>query len=141
MNTTLVIGILFSLIFTELTDLSPGGIIVPAYFALYADSPARMAGTVVIALLSMGLVRLLSSCMILYGRRRYAVYLICGIFLKWLLRLLGFTFGFGSFLSIGSLIPGILGRECERQHIVPTLLSLALVTAAIVLADMLIRIF
>ena len=141
MNTTLLAGILFSLIFTELTDLSPGGIIVPAYFALYAASPARMAGTVLIALLSMGFVRLLSSCMILYGRRRYAVYLICGILLKWLLSTAGFSLGFGRFLSIGSLIPGILGRECERQHIFPTLLSLAAVPAATVLLEMLIRIF
>ena len=34
MNDILLLGIFLSLIFTELTDLSPGGIIVPAYFAM-----------------------------------------------------------------------------------------------------------
>ncbi|MCR4629317.1 MAG: poly-gamma-glutamate biosynthesis protein PgsC [Clostridium sp.] len=135
MNETLLIGIIFALIFTEFTDLSPGGVIVPAYFALYFDSPARMLGTVAAALITMAIVRFLSKYMILYGRRRYAVFLIAGVLLK---ILTSFWIG-GSALSIGSLIPGILGREMERQHILPTLLSLAVVTLATYFAICLLR--
>ncbi len=130
MNETILIGILLALLWTEFTDLSPGGIIVPAYFALYFDSPRRMAGTVVLALLTLLILRFLSRYLILYGRRRYAMFLLTGVLLKLGASLLGL----GSAFSIGSLIPGILGRDMERQHVLPTLLSLAAVTLLIRLA-------
>ena len=135
MNETLLIGIIFALIFTEFTDLSPGGVIVPAYFALYLTSPVRILTTVAAALVTMLIVSFLSRYMILYGRRRYAVFLISGVLLKVLMSaLIG-----GTALSIGSLIPGILGREMERQHILPTLLSLAVVTIATYFVTLLLR--
>lgn len=135
MNETLLIGIIFALIFTEFTDLSPGGVIVPAYFALYLTSPVRIVTTVAAALVTMLIVSFLSRYMILYGRRRYAVFLISGVLLKVLMSaLIG-----GTALSIGSLIPGILGREMERQHILPTLLSLAVVTLATYFVILLLR--
>lgn len=135
MNETLLIGIIFALIFTEFTDLSPGGVIVPAYFALYLTSPVRILTTVATALVTMLIVSFLSRYMILYGRRRYAVFLISGVLLKVLMSaLIG-----GTALSIGSLIPGILGREMERQHILPTLLSLAVVTLATYFVILLLR--
>lgn len=135
MNETLLIGIIFALIFTEFTDLSPGGVIVPAYFALYLTSPVRILTTVAAALVTMLIVSFLSRYMILYGRRRYAVFLISGVLLKMLMSaLIG-----GTALSIGSLIPGILGREMERQHILPTLLSLAVVTLATYFVILLLR--
>ena len=124
MNQTLLLGILAAMLFTEFTGLSPGGLIVPAYFALYWGAPFRMLETVLLALLCMGLVRLFSSFMILYGRRRYAVFLLTGILLKLALTALVP----GNFHPIGILIPGILGRELERQGIPLTLLSLGAVT-------------
>ena len=137
MNDTLLIGILLALLWTEFTDLSPGGIIVPAYFALYYNSPERMAGTVVLALLSLLIVRLLSRVMIFYGRRRYTMFLLTGAALK----LAAAWLGFGTALSIGILIPGILGRDMERQHILPTLLSLCIVTMLTRLAVIAIHMF
>ena len=124
MNDILFLGIILSLIFAEFTDLSPGGIFVPAYFAMYAYDWKRLAGTVILSLLCVAILRLFSKYMILYGRRRYAVYLMTGILLKYAAGLMGG----GALVSIGSLIPGILGREMERQKIAPTLISLALVT-------------
>ena len=127
MNDILLLGIILGLIFTELTDLSPGGIIVPAYFAMYAYDWRRMLGTILLAFLCVLIVRFLSKYTILYGRRRYAVYLMTGILLKYLAG----TLGAGTALSIGTLLPGILGREIERQKPLPTLLSLGIVTLAI----------
>ncbi len=131
----LFLGIIAGLIFSELTDLSPGGIIVPAYFAIYADDWKRILGTVLIAFLCTAFVRLLSGHMILYGRRRYAVYLMSGIAFRFII---GFS-GIGTAFFIGYLIPGILGREIERQKPVPTLLSLGIVTAFTRLIYLLIR--
>lgn len=135
MNDILLLGIFLSLIFTELTDLSPGGIIVPAYFAMYSYDWKRLVGTVILSLLCMLIVRLMSKYMILYGRRRYAVYIMTGVLLKFLAG----SFGAGSALSIGNLIPGILGRDMEKQGIVKTLVSLGIVTLLIRLLYIIVR--
>ena len=126
MNQTLIIALLLALFDTELVGLSPGGIIVPAYFALYVDSPLRLLGTLALSFLCLGIVNLLSRHMILYGRRKYTVYLLTGILLKALAALLGH----GTIVSVGTLIPGILAHEMERQKPLPTLLSLGIVTLA-----------
>lgn len=130
MNELIFWGILASLAFTELTGVSPGGIIVPAYFALYFGDPLRMGLTLALSLLCMLIVRLLSRYMILYGRRRFAVYLLLGILLK-----AAFSFLYANgpagipnlSLSIGYVIPGLLGREAERQGVVITFVSLGIV--------------
>lgn len=130
MNELIFWGIVASLAFTELTGLSPGGIIVPAYFLLYWNDPARLLLTLGLSLACMGIVRLLSRFMILYGRRRYAVYLLTGILLKAGLALLYAKTSLplpNLSLSIGYLIPGLLGREAERQGILRTFVSLGIV--------------
>jgi hypothetical protein len=38
---TLLIGLVIALVWAELTDVSPGGLIVAGYFALYLDRPLR----------------------------------------------------------------------------------------------------
>jgi hypothetical protein len=40
---TLLIGLVLALLWAEITDVSPGGIIVPGYFALYLRQPLRLA--------------------------------------------------------------------------------------------------
>ena len=138
MNQIILIGIIISLIYTELTGLSPGGLIVPAYFALYIGDLPRCAATLVIAFLCMATVRLLQNVTILYGRRRYAVYVVSGIFYKALLNFFIFpnpAFFFSLSSSIGYLIPGILGRDMERQGIPKTLLSLGIVVLLIRVAQ------
>ncbi|MEF9954612.1 MAG: poly-gamma-glutamate biosynthesis protein PgsC [Clostridium sp.] len=135
MNDMLLLGIFLSLIFAELTDLSPGGIIVPAYFAMYAYDPKRILGTIVISILCVILVKFMSQFMILYGRRRFAVYVMTGIFLR---MILGFAISDLS-LSIGYLIPGILGRDMEKQGIPATLIALGIVTLLIRLVYIVVR--
>ncbi|MEG1781329.1 MAG: poly-gamma-glutamate biosynthesis protein PgsC [Clostridium sp.] len=135
MNDMLLLGIFLSLIFAELTDLSPGGIIVPAYFAMYAYDPRRILGTIVISILCVILVKFMSQFMILYGRRRFAVYVMTGIFLR---MILGFAISDLS-LSIGYLIPGILGRDMEKQGIPATLIALGIVTLLIRLVYIVVR--
>lgn len=125
MNEIVLLGIIISLIFTEFTDLSPGGIIVPAYFAMYAYDWKRMLTTVLLSFFALAVIKFLSNHMILYGRRRFAMYVIVGILLKFL-----FSYGPVTDLSasIGYLVPGLLGRDMERQGSGKTLLALAITT-------------
>lgn len=65
------IGVLVSFAFSELTGITPGGIIVPAYLALNLTEPRRVAATLLISLLVFGLMKLLEQVFILYGRRKF----------------------------------------------------------------------
>ena len=134
MNELAVLALLISLIFTELTNLLPGGIIVPFYFALYLDDPVKILATVISALIAMVVVKFLSRYTILYGRRKFALYLIIGILEKILFTYLYFGNSYMFYnlsMTIGYLVPGILGREMEKQGVLKTLGALTAVTLGI----------
>lgn len=50
----IIFGVLASIVFHELTQISPGGIIVPGYIALLLDEPIRVAVTIGLSLLTWG---------------------------------------------------------------------------------------
>ena len=125
-NQIVLLGVLVSLAFTELTGLS-AGLVVPGYFVLCLESPQRIAYTLALSLCAVGLCRLLARVVILYGRRRFAVLLVLTYFLDLALRTVGLVSG--GLSMIGVLIPGILAREFDRQGIVDTLLAAASTTA------------
>lgn len=117
----ILLGVLISLGFTELTGLS-AGLVVPGYLVLCLDSPRRVIYTLALALCAMGLCRLLSRVTILYGRRRFGVLLCLTFFLDLLVQRLSlFPVGWS---MIGVLIPGILAREFDRQGVADTVLAL-----------------
>lgn len=134
MNELAVLALLVSLIFTEFTNLLPGGIIVPFYFALYLDDPVKIIATVVSSLIAVGVMKILSRYTILYGRRKFAMYLIIGILEKIVFTYLYFGNSYMFYnlsMTIGYLVPGILGREMEKQGILKTLGSLTIVVLSI----------
>lgn len=140
MNELALLSLLLTLAFTELTGISPGGIVVPFYFALYLEDPVKMAATVLCALGSFFLVKLLGRVTILYGRRRFAMYLIVGLLEKLLFSYLYFGDSYLFYhlsMTIGYLVPGILANQMEKQGAVKTLLSLAVVTLIIRIAQVL----
>ena len=122
----LILGILLSILFFEATRLSPGGIIVPGYFALCLTSPLRIGYTLLIVLFTWGVLQLLSNLFILYGKRRFALSIVLSFLLNAAVTALGILpFSIG---IIGLIVPGILVREMEKQGIVKTWLSLGTVT-------------
>lgn len=141
MNELAVLALLISLLFTELTNLLPGGIIVPFYFALYLDDPVKIIATVISALIAMIVVKFLSRFMILYGRRKFALYLIIGILEKILFTYLYFGNSYMFYnlsMTIGYLVPGILARDMEKQGVAKTVGALTIVVLIIRLLQMVI---
>lgn len=134
MNELAALSLLVSLIFTEVTNLLPGGIIVPFYFVLYLDDPVKVGATVLSAVIAVGVIKLLSRVTILYGRRKFALYIIIGILEKILFTYCYFGTSYMFYnlsMTIGYLVPGILGRQMERQGALKTLGALAAVTLMI----------
>ena len=134
MTTTILIGLAVALLSVEITGLLPGGIIVPAYFALYADQPWRIAATLGAALITQAANRFLSGHFLIFGRRRFVFMLLLGGLIGQLWFFLWPKL-FSAPLDlrvIGWIIPGLLANTLARQKFWPTLASLA--TAAAVTA-------
>ena len=124
------LGLLLSLAFIALTGVYPGGIIVPSYLVLFLSEPLRLSGTLGAALLTCGVYLVASRWFILFGRRRF-VFLIFvgGLWALFGQTVLPFIFPISvEFTVIGWVIPGLIANQMERQGVVVTTASLALVT-------------
>jgi poly-gamma-glutamate biosynthesis protein PgsC/CapC len=126
---TIFIGLLVAVLYVEVFGVYPGGIIVPAYIALYLDQPLRVAVTLAVAILCVLLYRVLSRYVILFGKRRFVTFIFIGAVLA---QVWSFFFphvfpeSFG-LRAIGWLIPGLLANNLEKQRFFPTLASLVTV--------------
>ena len=127
------IGIVVSFAFYEIVGLSPGGIVVPGYIALFLDQPVRILVTLLVALLTYFAVNMLSNYIILYGRRRFLAMILVGFILKWLIEglIIKIPISGIELQSIGYIIPGLIANEMRRQGIFPTLYSLAIVSVIV----------
>jgi poly-gamma-glutamate biosynthesis protein PgsC/CapC len=130
MYETFFIGLILAVFYVEILDIYPGGIIVPAYVALYLDQPLRVLATVLVALVSLLTYRFLSRYFILFGKRRFVMLLLLGALWGQLLFLvIPHVFaGAMELRMIGWVIPGLLANNCEKQKIGVTLASLLTVS-------------
>jgi poly-gamma-glutamate biosynthesis protein PgsC/CapC len=149
-------GLVVSLLFSELFGLAAGGLVVPGYIALYLTRPIDVAATLAAALLTFFLVRIVSTFVIVYGRRRTALMILVGYAAGALMNaaiaaafeasaepLTATALPPGQALAlatatqqtleagvIGYIVPGLIAIWLDRQGVVPTLA--ALVTSAVV---------
>ena len=135
----LFIGILVSLFVTETTGFSPGGVVTAGYLALFALQPVWLAGTLAVALVTWGVVRLRGRRLLLYGRRLFAMHLLTGMLLGQALMLAGrgLTHWDWGISVIGWIIPGLLSRDFDRQGLGPTVAVTALAVVLIRLVALL----
>jgi gamma-polyglutamate biosynthesis protein CapC len=124
------LGLLLSLGFIGITGIYPGGIIVPSYLALFLHDPARIAGTLVAALLTVAIYKVLSRWLILFGRRRFVLLVLVGGLwaLLWLSLFPSLFPASLEYRVIGWVIPGLIAHHVERQGVVTTLAALVTVT-------------
>lgn len=123
------IGMVVSFIFTEIVGLSAGGIIVPGYLAFYWANPQRLLSTLVVSLLTYGIVKLLSRQIILFGRRRFMLSILIGYVVGSLL------FSSIRYLPlspdtrvIGYVIPGLIANDMIKQGVLRTILAVGIVS-------------
>lgn len=133
------IGLILSFVFSELTGLTAGGLVVPGYLAFFWNAPFRLVATFAVALLSAMVVKILSNFVILYGRRRFMAVVLVGFALGWLLEtaLLGIPPTGQDLRVIGYIVPGLIANDILKQGIIRTVLAALLVAAAVRLVLML----
>src|SRR5262249_26024052 len=88
-SAVLGIGLVISLLYSELFGVAPGGIIVPGYLALAIPQPLTVLLTIGAALLTYFVVQVLASIAIVYGRRRTVLSILIGFLLGALVRNIG----------------------------------------------------
>ena len=128
-NETILLGVLVSLIFTEVTGLS-AGLIIPGYLALSLHSPVRIVCTLAVAAAAVLICRQMAKYLILYGRRRFTLLLVLTFLLSTALDALGLL----PASVIGIIMPGLIAREFDRQGFSDTLLAMAVTTGLTALA-------
>lgn len=121
----IAIGLVYGFALFEYAGVVAGGLVAPGYLAMYFNQPWTVAAFLATALLTFGIVRLLSCVTLLYGRRRFLVCVLVSFFVEWILvgTLMQTDFGRGSLDLVGYIIPGLLANEMERQGVGITLLA------------------
>ena len=131
------IGLVVSLVLGELLGLVGAGMIVPGYFALYLTRPLTVGLTMGAGFLTYGIVRALSSFMIIYGRRRTVLMILVGYLTGMLARY--FIQHEGAemeFDVIGFIIPGLIAVSLDRWGVIESfcsLIAVAVVTRIILI--------
>ena len=107
---------------------------MPGYIALNLQTPRRVIYTLIVALIAWGLGKALGKIMILYGRRRFAVMILLSFLINLVISTSGLLANPPSI--VGVLVPGIVAQEMEKQGVIKSLLSLAVVTGILALIMM-----
>lgn len=140
MYNIIILGIVLSIIFYELTEISPGGVIVPGYIAIYISQPSKIVSTIILSLLILLISRFLSNFMVLYGRRRFGLMTIIGFFLRFILDKFSKYNPMGNQIlvsSIGYIIPAIIAQDIEKQGFPKTISGMLIVASLVKLIEFL----
>jgi poly-gamma-glutamate biosynthesis protein PgsC/CapC len=121
---TIGLGMLASFFLTETVGLAAGGIVVPGYFALTLTEPVRVVATILVALATFLIVKLLSRVMLVFGRRMLLLGVLVGYLLGYVTKIVP-TLTIASLhldvSVIGYVIPGLLAYWMNRQGVVETI--------------------
>ena len=125
----IILGIIVSIIFYEITDISPGGIVVPGLMVMYVNQFDKMIYTVIVAIITYLVVKFISRYLVIFGKRRFVILILISILINFLLQTLlhSFSINLLSVSIIGYSIAGIIANDMYKQGIKRTLPALAIV--------------
>ena len=128
------IGMFLSLVLTETIGLAAGGIVVPGYIALMLHHPVQVIATVLAGLVTYLIIKLLSTYVIIYGRRLLIISILVGYLIAYLTRvspMLNLNAFSLNIQTIGFVIPGLIAYWIARQGIIPTLSAMIIVSSLV----------
>ena len=135
------IGLVTSLIFSEMLGLTAGGMVVPGYIALYLDRPFVILLTLLVSYFTYVIVYFLGTYSIVYGRRRTVLMILVGFIMGALIRSLGsleLPTAVIDLTVIGYIIPGLIAIWIDRQGLVESFSALIIASVIVRMALILI---
>ncbi|SNS57127.1 poly-gamma-glutamate biosynthesis protein PgsC/CapC [Anaerovirgula multivorans] len=127
----IIIGIILSLLFTELTGVLPAGLVVPGYLSLIMKQPQTLLLIFLISLVTYLIVTHgIARITILYGKRKFTAMITIAIIIKYVLSLIipDAYIGLIGLAAMGAVIPGLIANTIQRQGFIPTITSTGLLT-------------
>ena len=129
------LGLAVSILFSETFGIAAGGMIVPGYLALHINHPLTLGLTALAATITFGIVRAISTFVIVYGRRRTVLMILTGYIIGAVVtQLAPVQVGEESVQVIGYIIPGLIAIWLDRQGVLETFSS---ATAAAIIVKLL----
>jgi len=128
------IGLVISLVFSEMLGLTAGGMVVPGYIALYLDRPAIIVLTLLVSYLTYIIVHSLSAVTIIFGRRRLVLMILVGFLVGALLRSFGavkLPMIAVDLTIIGYIIPGLIAIWIDRQGFIESVSTLIIASVIV----------
>jgi poly-gamma-glutamate biosynthesis protein PgsC/CapC len=128
----IILGVILSLLFTEITGILPAGLVVPGYLVLLTKMPQAIFLTFLISILTYLIVVFgVSKVTILYGKRKFVAMIAVAVVLQLTMYVtLPIDYGFISGLAaVGIIVPGLIANTIQRQGIATTFLSTGLLCA------------
>jgi len=124
-----LLGVIISIIFYEITNISPGGIIVPGLMAMYITEPERIIYTLIVAIITYYLVKFISRYLIIFGKRKFVIMIIVSVVLNIILELIihAASINLISVSLIGYTIAGLLAYNIDKQGLKRTIPSFVIV--------------
>lgn len=131
------IGIVMSTLFWWISGLSAGGIVTPVYLFIFIQQPLRILYTWSVGFITFLILNFLQKHLILYGRKRLALGITLGVFVKLALdTLVTPNLPLELFSTvIGTIIPGLIANDFYRQGVIKTTISLGFVTIMVWLVN------
>lgn len=123
----LVVGLILSLLISEVIGITPGGIVVPGYLALICDSPIAIVVVIFLSLIVFGVVKyILPKFVVLYGRRQFVALMIMSVLIKMTVDLIFPIIPFEVFeiRGIGVIVPALIADCYIKQGIKLTLAAM-----------------
>lgn len=131
-NTVIILGVILSLLFTEITGVLPAGLVVPGYLALLIKLPQAIFLTFFIGTLTYLIVYFgVSKVTMLYGKRKFVAMVAIAIVLQFIMyTILPFDYSnISGLAAVGIVVPGLLANTIQRQGLATTFLSTGLLSA------------
>lgn len=136
MGSIILLGVIIGMIYFEITEWSPGGMVVPGIIVYYWSQPQRIIFTLLIGVVTAYLIKFISRYLIVYGKRKFTVTIFVSIVLSYLF---GIIFGLTSLeilnvTVVGYVISGLIAVDINKQGVKKTFISLAIVVGILKLA-------
>lgn len=133
LHSAVAISIILGFLSTEFLGVLSGGLVSAGYLAFYLEQPFRILTTILLAILTCGIVKLLQRWVILFGRRRFMLTVLLSlIFASIVERSFFYMTDINQDLRIiGYIIPGLIANDMEKQGIFKTLLMVLLIAVII----------
>jgi poly-gamma-glutamate biosynthesis protein PgsC/CapC len=128
------LGMILTLLFTETIGLAAGGVVVPGYIALNLHHPVQVVTTVLVAVATYLVVKVIAHYILIYGRRLLIVSILIGYLIGYATRLfppVSLAHNYVDLATIGFVIPGLIAYWFHRQGIPETLSAMVIVSVLV----------